>query len=290
MGVPESTPRGRRIAFPFGMEHFVPMNDLDRALIAVHRSTAAMPDLYRRLSEGELCLLIPYHPEMEEAAIEIKNGAWFPFACLRDEEGEVVPVFSSSERAEEGLSRGQVPPRTFLIGTMPALQVMEVLGKMNLRATINRRCTTPELVLPPDLMRDIASGQVLEPLPEGETQTVALNFIDPADYPTYLVQPVFEFCRRHRQYRAAWVFYHPADCAKVAAPGGRAYHLMFLMDPRDRVINHDLTLIIAAAMADRNDEVAHGLIDETDPVYVADLFRKAQPFYLAADFATRQAG
>jgi hypothetical protein len=203
---------------------------------------------------------------------------------LLDEEGEVVPVFSSTERAQEGLARGKVPPKTFLIGSMPAIQVMEILGKMNMRATINKSCTTPEFTMPPDLMRDIASGEVLEPLPEGETETFTLNRLDPADFPTYLLQPVFEFCRRQREYRAAWIFDSPASSAKVAAKGGRGYHLLLLMDPRERIIHHDLNLIIAAALHDREDDVTHGLIDETDPVYVAELFRVAKPFYLAADF------
>ncbi|MGI8431201.1 MAG: SseB family protein [Chthoniobacterales bacterium] len=267
------------------MANFIPINDLDRALIAAGRSLSAMPDLYRRLSEGDLCLLIPYQEGLEESAIRIENGAQFPFAMLQDDEGEVVPIYSSTERAEEGLTRSKVAPSTFLLGTMPSQQVMEVLGQMNMRATLNKSCTTPEFTLPPDLMRDIASGEVLEPLPQGATETHVLNLIDPADFPTWLVQPVFEYCRCHREYRAVWVFQSPVIQAKVAASGGEGYHLLFLMDPPDRVIHHDLNLITAAAMADRPDDLSHGLIDATDPVRVADLFRQAQPFYLAADFA-----
>ncbi len=44
------------------------------------------------------------------------------------------------------------------------------------------------------------------------------------------------------------------------------------------------TLVIAAA-SDREDDVGHGLVDETDPVKIAHLFRQATPFYVAADFA-----
>ncbi len=267
------------------MPQFIPTNDLDRALIAAQRTTAAMPDFYRRLSEGDLYLLVPYDPEVVDEEIEIKNGLEFPFAMLKDEEGEVVPIFSSSERAEEGLTRGKVPPSTFLVGCMPAVQVLEVLGKMNMRAVLNKSCTTPQFTIPPDLMRDLASGEVLEPLPEGETEEIALNRVDPADYPTDLVQPVFEYCRRHKQYRAAWIFQSPVGAAKVAANGGRGYQLTFLMDPRDRIVHHDLNLVIAAALSESKDDVAHGLLDERDPVAVADLFRQAQPFYLAADFA-----
>lgn len=267
------------------MPAYIPTNELDRALQAVHKSPAAIPDLYRRLSEGELYLLVPYHPEVIDEAIEIKNGAPFPFAMLSDDEGEVVPIYSSSERAEEGLERGQVPPATFLIGSMPAVQALEVLGKMNLRAVLNKSCTTPEFTIPPDLMRDLASGEVLEPMTEGNRQTFSLDLLDPADYPTYLVQPVFEYLRRQKQYRAAWIFRSPSEEAKASAKGGHGYHLAFLMDPRDRIVHHDLNLIIAAALSWSDDELTHGLIDETDPVEVAGLFRQAPPFYVAVDFA-----
>jgi hypothetical protein len=64
-------------------------------------------------------------------------------------------------------------------------------------------------------MRDLASGRVLEPLSEGETENVALSHVDPADYPTYLGPPVFEYCRRHREYRAAWIFNSPAGHEEV---------------------------------------------------------------------------
>lgn len=137
-------------------------------------------------------------------------------------------------------------------------------------------------------MRDSASGEMLEPLPEGATETTALNLLDPAEYPTDLIQPVFEFCRQHRQYRAAWVFDSPSGRERVAATGGRAYQLLFLMDPRDRFVHHDLSMVIAAAVA-TGDDVAHGQVDETDPVYIAKIFSVAEPFYLAADFAQPKA-
>ncbi len=266
------------------MNDFIPTNDLDRALIAVQRSRAAVPDLYRQLAEGDLCLLMPYQPELENEALVLENGMEFPFVRLSDEEGDIVPIFSSSERAEEGTARGNVPPRTYLIGSMPARQVMEILGQTNLRAIINKSCSTPQFIIPPDLMREIASGELLEPLPEGATETAALTLLDPADYPTDLIQPVFEFCRQHRQYRAAWIFDSPAGRAKVAATGGRAYQLLFLMDPRDRVVHHDLNMVIAAAVTE-GDDVTHGQVDETDPVYIAEIFSVAGPFYVAADFA-----
>ncbi len=260
------------------------MNDLDRALVAVQRGPSAMPQLYRALGEGEIFLLVPWRADLELGdAFQLKNGMEFPFVILQDEEGSVVPIFSSEERAQEGLARGKVPPNTMFIVSMPALQAMEVLGKIGFRAIINKSCTTPQSTIPPDLMRDIASGKVFQPLPiGGEEVAAALDLLDPADYPTGLVQAAFEVLRRHRNFRAVWIFRHPGRAS--LAPSGRAYQFLLLMDPRDDAIYHEFNIVLAAA-ADREDDISHGLVDETDPVYIANVFRQAAPFYLAADFA-----
>ena len=135
------------------MSDFVPTNDLDRAIMAMRRSAAGTPEFYRQLAQGELWFLVPYHPEVEDADIELKNGSPLPFAVLRDDQGEVVPLFSSEGRLHEGLERGRVPPRTYLCGDMPARQVLEILGHAGLRAVVNKSCATGEVTIPPDLMR-----------------------------------------------------------------------------------------------------------------------------------------
>ncbi len=263
---------------------FTTLNDLDQALVAVQRGASAMPQLYRALGEGELFLLIPTRPDLELGdAVELKNGMEFPFVMLQDEEGEIVPIFSSEERAQEGLARGKVAPDTLLIVSMPAIQVMEILGRIGLHAVINKSCTTPQFDLPPDLMQDIANGKVFQPLPlEDDEIEVALDLLDPADYPTTLVQAAFEVIRKHRNFRAAWIFRSPRG--EAVAPSGRGYQFLLLMEPRDSVIYHELNLVMAAAR-DLEDDISHGLVDEADPVYIANLFRQAEPFYVAADFA-----
>jgi hypothetical protein len=262
----------------------VPLNDLDRALVAVQRGPSAMPQLYRELGEGEIFLLIPWRPDLELGdAFQLKNGMAFPFVRLQDEEGEIVPIFSSEARAQEGLERGKVPPNTMFIVSMPAIQVMEVLGKVGFRAVVNKSCTTPQFTVPPDLMRDIASGKVFEPLPvEHDEIEVALDLLDPADYPTGLVQAAFEVLRKYRNFRAVWIFRSPRGAA--VAPSGRGYQFLLLMEPRDDAIYHEFNMVIAAA-GSREDDIGHGLVDETDPVYIANLFRQAAPFYVATDFA-----
>ena len=181
----------------------------------------------------------------------------------------------------EGLKKGKVRSRTFLAGSLPAPQLLQILGTLGWQAVVNKNCVTGEIIIPPDLMRDLANGKALAPLgtdPE-TTMAVTLTLLDPADYPTHLVQPVFELIRQHRNFKAAWVFTGP-----VTAPGKkRGYYLQFVMDPRDDVIFHDLTVFLASA-GEEQDDVHHSLAREADTACLASLFQQAQPFYVAADY------
>lgn len=258
-------------------------NGLDRAIVALGRSAAAAPEFYRRLAQGDLWFLIHYHPEVENSVMELKNGAPLPFVRLKDADGAVVPLFSSQARADEGLNKARVPPRTFSLGSLPAKVVLEVLGKAELRAVVNKNCATGEVIIPPNLMRELANGKALKPLGLGgkRAKPLAVTILDPADYPTYLIQPVFELMRQHRNFRAAWVFGPPAD---MAQPGkARVYYLMLLMEPRDEVLFHDFNMVVQAARGEAC-EVEMGVAEETNPEYVANLFRQAKPFYVAADY------
>ena len=188
-------------------------NDLDRALAAYLRSPSAMPELLRRLADAEeLHALMPYHPELPGGAIPIRNGVEFPFIRFEGKQGEVVvPIFSSEQRVDEAIECGQVPVNTFVSGSMPGLQILEIIGVMNFHAQLNRSCQPGSFILPPDLLRDIASGAVFQPVSEDEPEVERqLLFIDPADYPTDLLQPIFEVLRRHVQFRAAWIFGSPS--------------------------------------------------------------------------------
>jgi SseB protein N-terminal domain/SseB protein C-terminal domain len=264
------------------VSRFVPSNDLDRALAALRRSTAATPEFYRQLATGDLWFLIRYHPELENEDMQLQSGSPLPFVVLQDEAGEVVPVFSSEERVEEGLENGKVPPRTYLAGSMPARQVLEILGATGLRAIVNKSCATGSVVIPPDLMRDLANGTALKPSSINRPSVErSLTRLDPADYPTNLIQPLFEHLRRHTNFRAAWVFGPPKDAGTTE--GKPVYQLAILMEPHDEALFHDFNLVIQAAKG-KAYEVELALLDETDAEEVANLFRQAQPFYVAADY------
>jgi hypothetical protein len=265
------------------------VNELDRAIHALRRSPSATPRLYRALCEGELWALLPFHPEVEGSDIELENGMPLPFALLQDKQGELAPIFSSEERLDECLEQGKVPPKTYSAAAIPATVLLGILGSIGLRAILNKGSrVTGELILPPDLLRDLANGSALAPLgtgSDGPVETRRFKRINPADYPTNLVQPMFEILRQHRNFRAAWIFRGKPE--KPLPEGGRQFEVLILMDPRDEVIFHDLNMVVSAAQKS-GDAVELGFANEKDPAAIADLFRKVAPFFVAPDYVPPQ--
>lgn len=257
------------------------MNDLDQAIIACSRSRAALPDLMRALGNGELWFFIPWHPEIEGGVLELKNGDRHPWIQIEDEEGPLVPLFSSLERTREAMKAARFPARTIMAGSMPATNVLAILGRSELRAVLNKGCQTGQLVIPANMMRDVADGTAFQPAAEtAEHSRETMQIIDPADYPTTLVQSAFELMRRHRNFRAAWLL--GRGNGQPSPAGGRRLHLMMLMEPRDAAIVRDLDVVVGAEC--EVDELSLGYVDENDEAYIAHLWKKVPPFYVAPDY------
>lgn len=261
----------------------LPENDLDRAIRALARSQSAMPDLLRALSEGDIWFLMEFHPDLEGTELSIENGSPLPFVIMQDDQGQIVPLFSSGERLDEAMQSPGAPKKKFMAGTMPALQAMDILGAMQLRAVINKGCATGSVAIGPDLMRDLADGSALRPpAREGhEPVEKTLNKIDPADYPTDLIQPLFEHMRKHPQFRAAWVF---GDAQNQVQPGVLPkYYVLVLMQPVNEPLFHDFNIVAQAAKG-KKCEVELSLTDPEDKAEIVRVFLQAQPFFLAPDY------
>ena len=52
----------------------IPLNDLDKAIMAFQRSQAALPELLRHLCAGKLWLLVPFHPEVANQDMKYLEG------------------------------------------------------------------------------------------------------------------------------------------------------------------------------------------------------------------------
>jgi hypothetical protein len=106
------------------------------------------------------------------------------------------------------MRQGNVPMLTYSVGSMPAKQLLAMFGGTPFGAVFNKGCVTGEIAIKWDLIRDLASGKVFQPTENDTSQhkTGTVNALDPADYPTDVVQRAFEFMRRHKNFRAAWLW------------------------------------------------------------------------------------
>jgi len=259
----------------------VPTNALDRALQSLAQSKSALPEFLRELGRGELWFVTAFHPEIIGETVEVEGGMRSPFGEREDEHGPYVPVYSSFERLEEAMAMAGLPPNQLAAASMEAVLVLELVAKMELRAALNEGCATGSILMQPDMMRDVADGSALQPLPTGgPVENRMMNIIDPADYPTDLLQPVFEKLRRHRNFRAAWVL----ELGQAEENGLRHFQFAIQMDPHDSAIYHEFALVLASAAQQVCQEVESGLVDNADVEYLTTLWQQAPPFYSALDY------
>jgi hypothetical protein len=227
-------------------------------------------------------LLVPFHPEVANQKVHYLEGQPMPFLRVQTSNGVKVAVFSSEARALESLKKAKMKPRSYMPAVMAAKDVLGMLGKMNLTMSVNIGCATGDISLPPQSLLKLASGAAFTPPPSTDqgSERLRLDKIDPAEYPTDLVQAVFEFCRPRGQFRAVWIFTRVV--AGVPTPARKPYYLLVLMEPRDTARFHDFLLV--AKSVSQEYEVNLSLTESNTPECVADLFRQAQPFYVAADY------
>lgn len=261
------------------------MNALDQAVADMKRGPSAQPELYRRLSEGELWTIIPWKPGIEGEEYDFSQETELSLVALPHKDGKVVAVYSSEERLTEGLTRGKAPPEAYAALAVPAKVLLEAISRAGLDAAVNYYCgTTGQVVVPPDILRELADGSALAPKKvTGRRPKIQemLKVVSPAGYPTAMIQPLFELFKQHRNFRAAWIFEVPK--AASVTEGGRLYRVLVLMDPKDDAIYHDMEIVLSAVPKEGN-VISGGLLNEKDRRGIEQMFRLAQPFFVAADY------
>ena len=229
--------------------------------------------------DTELHVLMPYHPEMEGADMQLGNGSQFPFSLFEGEKGSYVVAFSCGERAEEGMRAGKVPPDTFLTGLVNGRDLCAMLGAMNFELLLNKSCRTGELQVNGEFLRDLANGKALQASPKpAEKRVFKLYAIDPADYPTTVVQAAFEKMRQHSAFRAGWLLAQETEA-------GLVHCVMALVNPASEQLRHELNLVVQLAHEEKALEVNVTALEPDDPENVASAFRQfPETFYLAPGF------
>ena len=157
------------------MKNWRPQNELEQAMRGAMKSPAGHPAFLRLLRESEVCFLMPWHPELEADEGEEFSGAPPALAVWQNERGPHVPVFCTTERAQEALERmhpGDDAPR-WIIGAMNGADLLGILSKRKHALVINPSCETGEVYLNSQIVRNLAPGLSLPK--KGESRSSAVK-------------------------------------------------------------------------------------------------------------------
>ncbi|MBI2929365.1 MAG: enhanced serine sensitivity protein SseB C-terminal domain-containing protein [Verrucomicrobia bacterium] len=256
-----------------------PLNDLERAYAKSLRGPEGQPELFRQLRTSTVWFLIPYHPELE-GTLELKSGDRMTFKVWEGKEGQFVPIFTSRERAQRALRTVGGQAKQCCVAEMKGEWLFRALTSHPYGAALNPACGCGVTYLDRNAVRKIGDGSILEPFEPGPRAHGKVQIVEPADYPTSFIQPVFRFLRERPEVRAAWLFrQEPSTLAKT-------YYVFGLLVTGDaEAVKKDLAVV---AHAECPPETGFGVtaLNAKDPA-VADIMAKFPPFYAAPDFVVR---
>jgi hypothetical protein len=252
-------------------------NELDRHIWRAQKDKSAILPFFRSLLSAELDVLVPYQNELEGEALRIENGAPFPFTLFDSPKGKYVVAFTSPERADEGMKAGSVRPNTFLSCVVNGRDLCEMVGVMKFSLVLNKSCQTGEFRMNDPLLRDLASGEALRSAP-APTAKMTLHQVEPAGYPTDIIQAAFQKMRQHSAFRAAWLLAQHDEKEWW-------YVLMAYINPPSDQLRHELDLVVQLARSKADLAVRTSQLDLGNPDNVIGAFRQfPDTFYTAPGF------
>jgi SseB protein C-terminal domain/SseB protein N-terminal domain len=260
---------------------FAPMNkfnpkddDLERAFQSALRGQEGYPELFRQLHAGRLFFLVPHHPE-NEGEKEITNRDRVPLVKVRGPDGkEYVPVYTKKRHAHHAMKDLN---QRFDIVEMLGREMFAVLANHRVQVALNARSGLGQIRMNETTVARIADASILH-LPEGPRQHGQVQIVDPADYPTAMVQPLFQFLRGCADVRAAWIFRQVAP----DPPEIPCYVFGLLMPAENRAVMEDFSTICATSRP-KHTEFGVFKIDLAEPALAA-LLKQHPPFFAAPNF------
>lgn len=255
-----------------------PLNDLERLLAKPKLGPQDYPELFRLLRETELVFLLPYHPELEGEALGVQNGDPLPpfVVWSSPQSGPRVPIFSSLDRAQEACRKTGAKDNAYALCDMPGQHLFQLLACQHNGIAINPATTFQAIMLDLEGVKQIAA----EPVSEHETGPNTrgrVKLLTPADYPTKLVQSLFQYLRGSSGVRAAWL----AKDLTRTEPG--TSYIIMLLGEFDRAKVKDGIIIVAGSAINKDETVYVGFLDE-DNTEALTVAQKFTPFYAAPDY------
>jgi hypothetical protein len=254
-----------------------PLNELEQAFVKAGRGAEGYPELFRQLRKAKLFFLIPYHPEAI-GEFQVANGNSMTFVQFGNKEGETcIPILTSELRVKHALEKLDIANKLHGLGEMNGMELFDVLRMMNNNVCINAASGLGEITMNPKTVEKIADGSILTGPDENAPQEQGkVEIVNAADYPTKMLQPLFQFLREQPAARAAWLFRQlmPEKPAEIC------YVFGLLITGDGKALKQDFSCI-----ANSQSKAGHGVfvVDLNNPTLAAVL-EKFPPFFAAPDF------
>jgi hypothetical protein len=220
--------------------------------------------------------MVPFHPEME-GTVKLENGEPIPFEKVKCSDGVFVPIYTSEQRAIQSVKKLKSGSQKCVIAEMDGLALFKTLYAQNLQAVINPACDTDPLFFPFDAVKKLADGSALQSVDFSPRERGTVKVVEPADYPTDFIQPLFDYLRKQSEISAVWLLQQTN-----AATEKTVYVLGVVAEGNVEQLRTDLT-IVGHPVCPKEAEFGVALLDLTNPEHKS-LIVGFTPFYAAAGF------
>jgi hypothetical protein len=257
-----------------------PVNDLERAFSTL-RGAEHYPNLFRLLRESELVFLIPYHPEMEGMMGLGSGDPLPPFVVWKSPGGgERIPLFTSIERAEMACKNTGASDTQYNLCEMKGTELFHLLSCQETSIVINPATDLKPFLMDTRAAKKLYDGSILKPMEDDvEKFHGKMRIVEPADYPTDLLQPLFQFLRGCKAVRAAWLFRHtqPPD------PNRPSYVFALKVSGDFKAVQQGFAIVLLNLSEIEKMDFGTMPVDETNPKLV-EVTLKYPAFYAAPDY------
>ena len=174
--------------------------------------------------------------------MSVTGGDRVAMTTWKSLQGEFIPVFTSKRQATWAM-KTRCLGEPFAMAEIKGEMFFLIVAPRKQTVIVNPGCPTGEVLLEPGAVQALADGSILKPITSVEKADEQVTILDPADYPTDFIQPLFQFLRGRPEVQAAWIFRKdpPTPPAKI-----RYEFALHITGPSGQVEN-DFVLVARAA-------------------------------------------
>ena len=254
-----------------------PLNELETAFWKATAQPDARPELFRLLLEETLLFMRQDGPGVAGTNVRLKEGERIPFVSLRSPKSRFIPIFTSDARVKEML-KIPGPKGNFIVCEMKGRALFYELAGIHSDVVINPGSKLGSMTLPHETVRKFADGRALTPLtPSRETRQRKAVFVQPEDYPTEFLEPLFRFLSGRPEVLAAWLLR-----MEDSPPEKPEYAFAIVATGNWERLKQDFGIVAASALKPGMEfdvQMSH----PEDPA-IAAVFAPHPPFYKAPDY------